>query len=442
MAAFSLLSVLTIHTGYAQAVSPSYTMTVIPVALGQPVYGGIVGNAMNAFGEVTGGLLVPPTYTNPSPAFTVYASHAFVYRNGRTTDIGARLYPPTAATSTDPGTYPNVVNPANSTIGQYINLEGNILVRNVEQGGGDGFYRKNGCFTLFSIPQGAKSIYYFGGLNDFDQICGATIDPIFGFLLQADTGTFSTLPVVPNQTSSINDRGQILASTTMSVNFGANTFDETLPAVYSGGQVTVLQGFPGAQIEYLSPSGPPHYEGGDTWSCTALSNLGEVVGYSQAAGYTQIGPRIGQNNNLIYPVRYVLGKPVILGTGTVSGVVPITGTDYGKELVAAYVMYIPTAVNDFGDVVGTLYWEMLDEGGIPDGFEHSAPWVFLHGKMYALNTLIPSGSGFVGTAAVAINDAGQILVNGTYSSDTHVLGESYTEDGIAKYTVILTPRGR
>jgi hypothetical protein len=122
-------------------------------------------------------------------------------------------------------------------------------------------------------------------------------------------------------------------------------YEANLPGYYSGGHCTVVQG--------LAQEGPF-----SIYNTTALSNVGEVVGDAQAPGCSTVQPDF-QNDEPMYAVRYTQGKPVILGI--VPGVVPITVNDTDK-LVAAYVTYYPTAVNDFGDVVGRRYAFMDDAG--------------------------------------------------------------------------------
>jgi probable HAF family extracellular repeat protein len=72
-----------------------------------------------------------------------------------------------------------------------------------------------------------------------------------------------------------------------------------------------------------------------------------------------------------------------------------------------------SAINDQGVVVGSS----LTSASVKHGF------IEQHGRMVDLNSLIPSGSGLVITAATGINDRGQIVAEGYQtSSPTDVLG--------------------
>jgi probable HAF family extracellular repeat protein len=67
----------------------------------------------------------------------------------------------------------------------------------------------------------------------------------------------------------------------------------------------------------------------------------------------------------------------------------------------------PQAINDDGVIVGTTYG--LNAAG--DFFNDA--FIYQNGTFQDLNNLIPAGSGWELTDAVAVNDSGKILVDGT-----------------------------
>jgi probable HAF family extracellular repeat protein len=78
------------------------------------------------------------------------------------------------------------------------------------------------------------------------------------------------------------------------------------------------------------------------------------------------------------------------------------------------------AINDRGEVVG----DSLTSAGVHHGF------LYNHGKMIDLNSLIPASSGFVITDAQDINDGGQIAAQAISTNP-----QNHTE-----YDVLLNPK--
>jgi probable HAF family extracellular repeat protein len=112
--------------------------------------------------------------------------------------------------------------------------------------------------------------------------------------------------------------------------------------------------------------------GGTSSAAYAINNNGQIAGYSQSA------------SEATHVFLYTGGKLTDLG-------------QYNIDTV-------PAAINDSDVIVGSTYGELPDGDTFTDAFIHTAA-----GGFQDLNTLIPAGSGWVLTDAVAVNDSGQIL---------------------------------
>jgi probable HAF family extracellular repeat protein len=119
--------------------------------------------------------------------------------------------------------------------------------------------------------------------------------------------------------------------------------------------------------------------GGPNSSVDAINDNGVVTGSSQDAA------------DVSHPFVYSGGKLTSLGT-------------YNIDTT-------PQAINDNGVIVGTTYG--VDTGNNP--FTHA--FIYQAGTFQDLNNLIPAGSGWRLTDAVAINTTGQILVDATNTAN-------------------------
>ncbi|HEV2342738.1 MAG TPA: hypothetical protein VGS97_01485 [Actinocrinis sp.] len=115
--------------------------------------------------------------------------------------------------------------------------------------------------------------------------------------------------------------------------------------------------------------------GGPNSSVDAINDNGVVAGSSQDAA------------DVSHPVVYSNGKLTSLGT-------------YNIDTT-------PQAINDNGVIVGTTY------GVTAAGLPFNDAYIYQGGTFQDLNNLIPMGSGWQLTDAVAININGQILVDAT-----------------------------
>ena len=124
--------------------------------------------------------------------------------------------------------------------------------------------------------------------------------------------------------------------------------------------------------------------GGPNSSVDAINNNGVVTGSSQDAG------------DVSHPFVYSNGTMTSLGT-------------YNIDTT-------PQAINDNGEIVGTTY------GVNASGYPFTDAFVYQNGKFQDLNALIPAGSGWRLSDAIAVNVSGQILVDATNSSgQTHAV---------------------
>lgn len=126
--------------------------------------------------------------------------------------------------------------------------------------------------------------------------------------------------------------------------------------------------------------------GASSSTAIAISSNGEILGEVQVGSNTEIS-------------RYSNGAWTELGTG-------VTGT----------VNTLSAGINSSGEIVGSGTFpgvyspRKARKPAVPIGF------IYVGGVFVDLNTLIPSNSGFHIAAALAINDAGEILCNATNSN--------------------------
>ncbi len=100
---------------------------------------------------------------------------------------------------------------------------------------------------------------------------------------------------------------------------------------------------------------------------------------------------------------------------------------------SGYTLCLPTAINEHGDVVGTV-------GN--DHQKNSRAVLWKQGRVYDLNTLIPASSAWILRDTAGINNRGQIVVTG-YSKTKMVKGWE-TNNGVPiqqpeKHVLLLTP---
>ena len=192
----------------------------------------------------------------------------------------------------------------------------------------------------------------FGYANEFDFGNG---DPVRAFRWDASGGAVITKWIGSHDdvASDINNSGQ------MAVYIGS--FELSGAAIFD----------PRFGLAHLPGLGTGE---ASTWAF-AINESGQVVGRAQVAGKIE------------RPVRWFNGSVTDLGV--------LPGFIEGEAL----------DINDAGVIVGPLSDQNFAFGVMP-----TAGFVYVGGTMYNLNTLIPPGSGFTIHSALALNNAGQILV--------------------------------
>jgi probable HAF family extracellular repeat protein len=266
------------------------------------------------------------------------------------------------------------------------------------------------------------------------------------FLDVADSDFFFT-----SAATALNDLGQVVGWYSI---FGDNGPYQSF--IYTGGQTKEL--IPGNFLSYPE----------------AISNLGRVTGWFAPVTYAN-GDALPASEGPTHAFLYSAGKVQDLGTlgGTYSegysvndqgDVVGISSTpgdksyeaflySNGKMRALGIAGFQPIRINDFGQIFGNVpSGAVIYSGGklhylgtLPGttssaitavsalgqavGSSNGVPFVYLIGKMYALNLV--SDPGVVIERMTAINDFGQIAAYGTVNGNT-----------MTPHLFLLTPIGR
>lgn len=179
--------------------------------------------------------------------------------------------------------------------------------------------------------------------------------------------------------------------------------------------------------------GPP---GAYQASAVAINNNGQIIGgaYFTSGGGGAFIYANGQFTYLTPPAGASVGAFAINDLGEVAGAIYTSTsthaavynngkwTDLGGVTGAAL---HGTGINTAGQVIATAYYPVQSYHPFRPG-KHVAYIIGSSGPVN-LNTLIPAGSGYTVTDAIAINEAGQILCNASTPTST-------------RHAVLLTPR--
>ncbi|MGA6982269.1 MAG: hypothetical protein WCC95_20045 [Candidatus Sulfotelmatobacter sp.] len=251
--------------------------------------------------------------------------------------------------------------------------------------------------------------FYATGINDIGQVTGYTIpyedNYQWAFLWTSANGWKGAAPLFgssfpPNVANGIANSGQIVGQT--GIFLGQATS-------WKNGVATDLGTLnDGIDLDYSS-------------SANAINQQGQVVGWSTT-------------ESLISSCDAdLVGCPMHAALWTRSGVISDLGTLPGDELSMA------TNINFFGQVIGNSGNTLAEQGwggNGGSGFEGNGGSVAVIGRAFVwsqcngmqdLNTLIPSGSGWVLNSVSGINNWGQIVGTGTVNGQTRGF--------------LLTPRG-
>jgi probable HAF family extracellular repeat protein len=206
------------------------------------------------------------------------------------------------------------------------------------------------------------------------------------------------------EASAINDAGEVVGTGY----FTSGTFHAFL---YSGGKMTDL--------------GPP---GALQASAVAINNSGQIIGgyYLTKGGAGEFLVTNGKMTTLpVPPGSSAVSAFAINDSGEIAGALLFASgapshaakfangvwTDLGAITGASATR--ATGINLAGEIVGTALFPQTQYHPPKPG-KH-VPFIAITGGLVNLNTLVPTGTGFVLTDAVAINDLGQILCNATNS---------------------------
>jgi probable HAF family extracellular repeat protein len=338
-----------------------------------------------------------------------------------------------AYTVTDIGTsnsvwvFPSGLNEAGQVIGTRGETNGNVR----------GFFWHDGAMEDIT-PAGADSINIFS-LNDYGQIVGQYRDGngLHNFLWQSGAGTdLSFPPLYPNASflrPQINNRGEIMG----------NYVDASqLPHGFIWRDGALIEIAPAAAWSYA----------------LGLNNLGLVIGAAFDADWT--GHGFVWQDGTITPLPQPPDRGALNDAGDAAigyrdpatqtqrvatfqnGVLTPLGTGYAGDLVAG------RAINAFGHVLvrngtagvwhdgqlavvsalnGHWVWPqafndldvVVGESTTPSGATHAVIWHNSHTT--DLSYLVPQGSGLELSSAIAVNNAGQVLVKASQDGWSHTL---------------------
>jgi probable HAF family extracellular repeat protein len=289
------------------------------------------------------------------------------------------------------------------------------------------------AYTVTDISQyfsGATT--FVGGLNNLGQVAGwyASQNGSQAFLY---SGGGVTPLASPDGNGSygtaINNQGQVVGNFYV----GSHSAD-THAFFYSGGQMRDLGTLGGANSFANAVNDAGHVVGiaagtsggpqGFFYAGGAMQDLGGIFAYGinnhdQIVGSTSAGEAVLFDHGVVTQLGSLGAQGGnangINDHGQITGASP-TGTGIGGAFLysSGHMISLGTTssdlplslafgLNNFGDVVGEVYNNSTD-------IYHA--FVYHSGQMLDLNDLIPSGGLFTLTDAQAINDQGQIVVNG------------------------------
>jgi probable HAF family extracellular repeat protein len=242
---------------------------------------------------------------------------------------------------------------------------------------------------LGTLPGGRNSYAY--AINNAGQVTGAanpSVGPPVAFLYS--NGQMQMLgslgPPCCSTGKAINDRGQITGS--------ANTPFDLHAFLYSDGQMRDL----GALLA-------ANYSVG-----TGINNAGQVTGWYQISG--------GPFHSFLY------SSGTMTDIGTLPGYVgsqavgindagQVIGTAYASSGINHIFVYADGQIADLGDGMASA----INNHGQVVGLSKDDVFLYSKGQMTDLNGSIDPALGVTLSGVTGINDSGQIVANGVFSSD-------------------------
>jgi probable HAF family extracellular repeat protein len=262
------------------------------------------------------------------------------------------------------------------------------------QAAGDSSSPTAAIATLFSggkvtnISPSGSSVSIATAINDSGEVAGwstsnsATFDPQAFVFLNGGITNINSPSLFPSGTepAGINNSGAVVGTGYLtSANFHA--------FLYSGGKMTDL--------------GPPNaYQA----SAVAINNSGQIIG-----GYSLNSGASGEIDGSIF---FASGAPAHAAK-FFNGAWTDLGAISGASATRA------TGISLSGQIVGTAFFPQTQYHPPKPG-KH-VPFLVTSSGLVDLNTLIPAGTGFTLTDAVAINNSGQILCDANAGAHEHAV---------------------
>jgi probable HAF family extracellular repeat protein len=273
-------------------------------------------------------------------------------------------------------------------------------------------YSSGTLLDLGTLPGYSVSFGY--GINDAAQVTGesrADANSSAGIGFRYSAGTMTSLGTLPGDTYSagysINNLGQITGFSSPAA--GICCFHAVL---FTGGVVSDIGTLPGGT-----------FSGG-----LAINNHGQITGASDGAAFKGQHAFLCGNGNMI-DLGAAAGEvnPDYYGTAiNDAGQIAVDSTINGAPSKSHAYLYtggqfvplgnLPGGTSSYGAGVGSAGQIV----GIADGSGfRSHGFLYSNGQMTDVNTLIPANSGWTLLTAVAMNNAGQIVGQGTIGAAIH-----------------------
>jgi probable HAF family extracellular repeat protein len=256
-----------------------------------------------------------------------------------------------------------------------------------------------------SLATAINSSGEVAGWNSYDS--SASFDPQAFIFTNGSMQNINSSTLFPSGTEAngINDSGEVVGT-------GYLTSSNFHAFLFSGGKMKDL-GPPGAfQASAIAINNSSQIIGGYYLASGATGEFlftgGKMTTLPTPAGASAVSAfAINDNGEIAGQIFLSSGAPSHAAK-FVNGVWSDLGAFTGAVASRA------TSINLTGQVVGTAFFPQTSYHPPKPG-KH-VPFISTASGLVNLNTLIPSGSGFTLTDAVAINDSGQILCDATNAS--------------------------
>jgi probable HAF family extracellular repeat protein len=195
-------------------------------------------------------------------------------------------------------------------------------------------------------------------------------------------------------------------------------------AINNSGQIAgeTLTGY-GDQTAWVYGNSSIHsMTGADNSAALAINNKGMTAGFSGSVSYGHGFRAAGSVPQDLGVIGGIFGSSTgyaLNDAGLVAGVSDRMDADYNNLPRHAF-LYVGGVMRDLGALPGPgdSAAHGLNNQGIVVGSSGGHPFVFRNGKMTDVNSLVTLKPGMMLNDAVAINDRGQIAVNGTIGGHT------------------------